>query len=44
MIPIWELGLFAVLQLGLIVSALFIYVVFRFYYAQKFSVWGEDEE
>jgi len=44
MIPIWELGLFAVLQLGLIVSALFIYVGFRFYYAQKFGVWGEDEE
>lgn len=44
MIPISQLGLFAVLQLILIVAALFIYVGFRFYYARKFGVWGEDEE
>ena len=43
-IPISQLGLFAVLQLIMIVAALFIYVGFRFYYARKFGVWGEDEE
>jgi uncharacterized membrane protein len=43
-IPISELGLFAVLQLIMIVAALFIYVGFRFYYVRKFGVWGEDEE
>jgi uncharacterized membrane protein len=43
-IPISQLGLFAVLQLVMIVTALFIYVGFRFYYARKFGVWGEDEE
>jgi len=43
-IPISQLGLFAVLQLIMIVAALFIYVGFRFYYVRKFGVWGEDEE
>lgn len=43
-IPILELGLFAVLQLCLIVFALFIYAGFRLYYTHKFGVWGEDEE
>lgn len=43
-IPISQLGLFAVLQLVMIIAALFIYVGFRFYYARKFGVWGEDEE
>jgi len=43
-IPISQLGLFAVLQLIMIVVALFIYIGFRFYYVRKFGVWGEDEE
>ncbi len=43
-IPISQLGLFAVLQLIMIVVALFIYVGFRLYYARKFGVWGDDEE
>jgi len=43
-ISISELGSFAVIQLGLIVMILFIYIGFRFYYARKFGTWDDDEE
>ena len=43
-IPISVLGLFAVMQIVLLVIVLFIYIGFQFYYAHKFGEWDDDEE